>query len=181
MVGLHGCDEVFRRRMNFLGREKYLGRAAPGGNKSRAAVLFLELGDVFLDLQGEVVLRLPFLDVPAAEIFHVLLIESRFHGLDLGKERLDQVEMVLVENAGVQRGFEGIVGNWVPAAENEVRQLFERHEVPNKGGAALGAFAQANCAQLRKRADRLGFAAADEFDSGHERRAHGAHAWHQDA
>ena len=54
-------------------------------------------------------------------------------------------------------------------------------EVFDERGAAFGAFAEADGAHLRERADGFGEAAADGFYAGDERGGDGSHAGNHDA
>ena len=81
-----------------------------------------------------------------------------------------------LEDAGLLRRLVGVVGEDVPAAEDEVLEPGERHEVLDQRGAVVRPLAEADGPHLRQAADGLGEAAPDRLDAGDERRRHRAHA-----
>ena len=124
---------------------------------------------------------MPVLDVVAVQVLHVRLLEHRGHGLDGPQLVAQLLEHVVVEHAGAAGGDVGVVLEHVPAAEDEVVELGERHVVVDQRHVVVGAGADADGAHLGERADRLGQALADGEAAGDEGGADGAHAGQQDA
>src|SRR5437879_13209717 len=89
--------------------------------------------------------------------------------------------MVRVEDAGLCGGFVGGVGENVPAAEDYFVELFERDELLDERGAALGALAQADGAELRERAGGMRNAFPHQLNTCAKRRTDGTHAVRQTA
>ena len=143
-----------------------LGAAAPHHDEPIELVLLLERADVVHHLLGEVALVLALLDVRTVEPLHVALIEDRRHRLDgfeLGRELLEQRRL---EHARRPRRGVAVLFEDVPAAEHEIVERRERHDVADLRRSALGALAEADRAHLRQRADRFG----EAFSDGDERR-----------
>ncbi len=123
---------------------------------SRSAPLdALELADIVAQLLGQVPLVLALLHVRAVQVLHVILVEDRLARLDGRQERLHLVEQRMVEHAGIARRRVHVVVEDVPAGEDQVAQVGQRHKVLDLGRAALGALAQADGAHLRQRPDGL--------------------------
>ena len=85
------------------------------------------------------------------------------------------------EHAGRLRRLVAVVLEDVPAAEHELVEPGERHEVTDGRRPAFGALAEPDRAHLRERADGLGEALADRHDAGDGRRADGAETDEQNA
>ena len=117
---------------------------------------------------------LPFLTFVAVDPRDVLVVEHRGHRLDRAQEIGDRLEIALLEHAGLLRGRVGVVRNRIPGAEHDVVELGERNEILDQRRTILGALAEADRRHLRERADRLGVAAANALDAGHERRGDSA-------
>ena len=163
-----------------LGHED-LGAAAPDHDEPVEAVRGLELADVVDELLGQILLVLALLDVRAVEPLDVLAIEHRRQRLDRRQLVLDLIEQLLLEHAGGLGRLVAVVLEDVPAAEDEVVETGERHELADGRRAALGALAEPDGAHLRERPDRLRDALADRHDAGNCRRADGAETDEQNA
>ncbi len=87
---------------------------------------------------------------------------------------------MLVEHAGLEGRFEGVVRDRVPGAEDEVIEFRQRHELLDERAALLGPLAQADGAHLGERADGAAAAAAGVLDAGDEGSGHGAKADQED-
>ncbi len=135
----------------------------------------LETADVLAQLLGELALVLALLDVRSVEPLHVAPIEHRRHRRDCLELGADLIEQRLLQHAGGLRRFVRVVLEDVPAAEHDVVERGERHEVLDERRATFGALAEANGSHLRQRADRLGEAASHGQHPGDRGRADGAH------
>ena len=110
---------------------------------SRSSLLSrLELPDVGDDLLGEILLVLALLDVRAVEPLHVALIEHGRPRPDLLELGPDLVEQRRLDDAGRARGGVAVVLEDVPAAEHEVVEAGERHDVADLRRAAFGPLAR---------------------------------------
>ena len=137
----------------------------------------LELGMSLRELLGEVALVLAGLDVRAVEALDVVLVEDGGHGLDGFEEGLDAASSwSRSRTCGVAGGVVEVVGEDVPAGEDDVVERGERDEVLDEGGAVVGALAEADGAHLGDGADGLGEAVADCFYAGDEGGGDGSHA-----
>jgi hypothetical protein len=135
-----------------------------------------EAADVLAEHLPEVALGRPLLDVGAVEAPDVLRREHRRHRLHRGERLAELIDELLLEDAGVRRRRVGVVGEHVPGAEAEVREVGERDELADPRRALLGALPEPHGGHLRERADGLRHAAADGLHPGDERRGHGAQA-----
>ena len=143
-----------------------LGAAAPHHHQARAVVLLLEVADVGDQLIGEILLVLAFLDVRARQALHVALIEHRGHRLDRLELRTDRIEQRAFEHAGRAGRGVAVFFEDVPAAEHDVVELRERHELVDLRGAVVGALAETDRAHLRERSNGLRETLADGNDAG---------------
>lgn len=159
--------------------EEDFGRAAPDDDKPVELIFLFEIANVLTELLGEIEFRFAFFDVRTVEILHEGTVERRGHGLDRFKELCGFVEMLRVKNAGLSGGFVGVIREGVPAAEDDVIQVGELDEFFDFRDASFGAAAEANGAHLGERSHGHGCAPTDEFDSGHQCSADGAHAGRQ--
>ena len=148
----------------------------------RAQLCFcLEVADVGDQLIGEVLLVLALLDVRAGQALDVALIEHRRHRLDRLELGADRIEQRALEHAGrAGRGVAVFFEN-VPAAEHDVVELRERHELVDLRGAVLGALAEADRAHLRERSNGFREALADGDHAGDGGGADGAEADEENA
>ena len=158
-----------------------LGAADPDHHETVAAVLRLERTDVGNQLLGEVPLVLALLDVRAVEALDVPLVEHRRHRLDGLELGANLIELGLLEHAGRPRGRVAVLFEDVPAAEDDVVEAGERHEVLDLRGARLGALAKPDRPHLGQRADRLRQPFPDRHHAGNGGRADGAQADQQHA
>ncbi len=136
------------------GFQEHFRGGAPDHDEAVELVFLLEVADVFAELLGEIEFCFGFFDVRAVKIFYVGLVEGRLHRLDVLEKFLGLGEIFGVENAGFRGGFVGVVGENVPAAEDEIVELRERHEIFNFRHAIIGALSEADGTHLRERADR---------------------------
>ena len=160
--------------------ERFRG-TAPAGHQPRHSFLFLEIRNVFFDLQRQLVFVFRFLDVRAVQLLHVLAVKRRLHRLNAREKRLHVRQMLGVEHARLCRRLVSVVLENVPAAEDEIFRVRQRHKFFDQRRAPFRALAQADRAHLRQRADRTRFVSADQLDSRHECSADGAHSGGQDA
>ena len=84
-------------------------------------------------------------------------------------------------HAGGPRRRVAVVLEDVPAAEHEIVERRQRHDVADLRRASFGPLAETDRAHLRQRADRLGESLANGEHAGDRRRADGAEADEQDA
>ena len=157
-----------------------LGRSAPDHDGARGAGALAEAFDVPDEGLGEVHLRLwPFLTFgPSRFLTHVVL-EDRRHRPDRLELGLHRREHLRRQHAGLRRRLVGVVRENVPAAENEVRELRQRHELLHRREARLRALAEPELLHLGHRAERPGEPLADQVHAGDQRRGHGAEARQQ--
>ena len=175
MVGLHGLLERGHVLVNVLRLHEDFRGTAPDHHEAVELVLLLELADVLANLLGEIELVLPFLDVRALNIFHIIAVKRGRHGFQALQELFGLGQVLRAEHARVGGGLIGIVRVDVPAAEDEVVEAGQTHELLDFRHARLRAFSQANGAHLRERAYRNGFALPYQFHTRHERGAHRSH------
>ncbi len=130
---------------------------------------------------GEIHFGLALLHVGTVDLLHVVVIENRGTGRDRRQKRFQLLEQAIVEYARVRCSFKHVVFEDVPPGEDQVVQSGQGDEFFNFRRSAIGAFAEADGSHLRERADRLGNAFADGFDTGHECGGHGTHARDHDS
>src|ERR1700722_7737160 len=147
--------------MDSLRLEEYFGGAAPDHHEAVGFALLFEVANVFAKPFGKFKFIFSFFDVGTGKILDVMLIERGLHRLDSLQEFLDLIEVFRFQNTGFGGGLIGVVGENIPAAEDDVVEFGEGDELVNFRRAALGAFAEANGAELRERAYGRGFAAAN--------------------
>ena len=129
------------------------GRAAPDHDHAGAALGAPEFFDVGHQGVGLVHLRARGFLVGTVDAANVFMVEDGLHRLD-GLQRLfDLLEEVLIEHLGVGRGLVGRVFINVPAAEDEIVQAGQWHEVLDIRAASVGALAEADGGELRERTD----------------------------
>ena len=176
MIRLHRLFERCQVLVHVLGLQEHFGGRAPHHDQPVTLVLFLEVANVFANLLGEIEFRLALLDVRALQVLDEILIERSLHRLDGLQEFLYLCQIFRVEHAGLRGRLIGVVGKHVPAAENQIIEFRERHQILDLRSAAFGPLAEADGAQLRERSHGHGFAAPDELDSRHERGADSSHS-----
>ncbi len=153
-------ERLMRRRL----RQEDLGAAAPDQHQAIEPVRRLEPTNVVDELLGEILLVLALLDVRTVEAFDVLPVENGRHRLHGAKLVLDLIELPGVEDAGRLGRVVAVVLEDVPAAEHELVEPGERHEIADERRSSLRPLAQPNGAHLRQRADRL----RDPFPDRHD-------------
>jgi hypothetical protein len=124
------------------------GRAAPYRYAARDAVLSLEATHVLAHRLGEHHLATCGLDVLSAQALDVLGEEHRRHRPDRTQLVLHGVEVIAREHIGGARGGIRVVREQVPAAEHELVELRQRHELADERLTLLVASAQADSTQL---------------------------------
>ena len=120
------------------------------------------------------------LDVRALEPLHVTLIEDGGPRVDLLELGADLVEQRWFDDARRPRGGVAVVLEDIPAAEDEIVERRERHDVADLRRTVVGPFAETDRAHLRQRADGFGESFANSEDAGDERGADGAEPDEQD-
>ncbi len=158
-----------------------LGRAAPDHHQPVAVVLLLEVLDVVHHLGRQVRLVLAGLEVGGGQLLHVGLLEDRLHRLDGREEVLELAEVLLRQHPRLGGRLVGVVGEEVPAAEDDVVELGQRDELVDERRARVGPLAEANRPHLRERADGLRDPLPDRLDPSHEGGGDRAHPGGQDA
>ena len=143
-------------------------------------VRLLELPDVVHHHLGVVHLGCRRLDVGSVDALDVLLVEDRLHRLDRRQRLLQLFQQRHFQHARLDRGFVGVVFENVPAADLQVVQAGQRHEILDRRAAAFGALSQPDGSQLGQRTDRFPESALDGFQPGDEGRRDRAHAGNQD-
>ena len=176
MVLLHRLFEGFDRLVTRLSLEKELGRGAPDHDHTVERVGFLEVPDVFHEEAGVVVLRRGLFDVIAVQVLYVPLVEDGRPGLEGLQLGSDRVEVLAAQNPRLDSRFVSVVGEDVPAAEDEIVETGQLDEVLDQGILLFRPFPQADRSHLGQRADGLGEALSDGHDAGDEGRRHGAQA-----
>ena len=163
------------------GFDKRFRRAAPDHDQAVGAAGFLEVANVVAHLLGQLHLVLALFHVGAVELLNVVLVEHRLARLDRREERLHLLQQRAIEHARFAGGRVHVVFENVPAGEDQIVKPGQRHEIVDLGGAAFGAFAQADGAHLSQRSDGLGDAFAYRFDAGDKRGRDRAHAGDHDS
>ena len=158
-----------------------LGRAAPHHGQAIATVVGLEALDVVHQLLGQLHLRRALLDVGTVELLDPLLGEHRAHRLDRRELFADLVEQILAEHAGPDRGVVAVLGEDVPAAEDQVVEGRQRDVVADRRNPVLRTFAEADGAHLGERSDWHRQLLPDRHATGDERGRDRAHSGEQDA
>ncbi len=174
---LEGRQRLVHRRRLLVG----LGRPAPHHHETVAAVLRLERRDVVDERQRLVPLRRQRLDAHALEPRHPAAVEHGRHRHDGLEFRGDRREVGGLEHAGRPARLERVDGERVPAAEDDVVEAGQRHEVANPRVALRLARAQADVGHLAQRPDGRLEALAGGEHAGDEGRGHGTHAGQEDA
>jgi len=121
------------------------------------------------------------LHVGAVQALDVVLREHGRHGADALELGLDFLEQPRLQHGRVHGRLVGVVREYVPAAELDILQIVQGHELLDLGAAALGAFPEADRPHLGERADRLAEVLAHRVNPGHDRGGHGAHPRDEDS
>ena len=135
---LERLERLVRRRLGQVD----LGGAAPDIDEPVEVVVLLEARMSARTCSARSRLFLPFLTFGPVEPLHVLAVEDGRPGLDGFKLGLICSSRSLVEHAGVLRRLVAVVLEDVPAAEHEVVEVGEGHEVLDERRAAVGALAR---------------------------------------
>ena len=158
-----------------------LGAAGPHHDETIAPVPFFECADVGNDLLREIALVFPLLDVRALQPLHVPLIEHGGHRADRLELSPDAIELRRFQHARRPRGGVTVFFEDVPAAENDVVEIRERHEFVDLRRAPFGPLPEADRAHLRQRSDRRRESFSDGKHTGNRRRRDRAEPDEQDA
>ena len=126
---LEAVDRLVRLRL----RHEHFGAAAPEQDDTVELVLRLEPPDVVDDLLGQILLVLAFLQVGPVEPLDVLPVEHGGHRLDGAELALDLIEQADVQHARRARSLVTVVLEDVPAAEDQVVETRQGHEIPDRG------------------------------------------------
>ncbi len=130
----------------------------------------------FAKLLDHVGLRRPLLHVRAVEALHELGVEDGWHRLHRRELFANGIEVLRAKDASVLGRFVRVVREEIPAAEDEVFELRERHELRDLGLSLLGSLSEANRPELGHRPDGLAEPSAREHDARDERRCDCSHA-----
>src|SRR5258708_22585890 len=180
MIILHAFDEFLRRRMNFFGPDEHFGGSAPAGNQPRSARSFLEIRDVFLDLQRQFVLIFGLLYVRAVQPLYIFFVKRRFHRLDLRQERFYFLKIFVAQHTGLRSGLVSVILEKIPAGENQIVKIGQGDKLLNFWRMVIGALAEADGTELRQRTNRRRLAFANQLHAGHKCRGHRSHSRQQD-
>ena len=172
----HGGLELLHRLMRRRRLEAGFRAGTREDHTALNLVIFLELYDVLLNLLNEID------EIAAAFVEGDILssVETRVEEAGPGAYALELVcqafYQIRVERAGQIRGPIHVGFDHIPRPEHETVQLFRSRQlevVANARVVGLLGSAHVNHAQLGERADRLGDALFDRFDTCDERRADG--------
>ena len=94
---------------------------------------------------GEIHLRGALLDAEPVELLDPLAVEHGVHRDDAFELAADRREVALLEHARGAGGLERVGRDRVPAAEHEVVERSERHEVADQRVAALAPARRGGC------------------------------------
>ena len=121
--------------VNLRRRRVDLGRSAPDRDGAVAAAFAQKTTNIRAHSFDHLGLRVRGFGVLSVEALHELAVEDSAHRLD-GRELVPhEVEVIALQDARVERGLVGVVFEDVPAAELELIELGEGHELPNRHDA----------------------------------------------
>ena len=152
-----------------------LGRAAPDHDQAVALVLDAEPLDVVDQRLGLVPHGGLGLDPGAVQFLYPALVEDGVHGDDALQLGRDGSEVLLLEHAAGVGGLQHVGRDGIPAAEDNVVQFGQRHELADERVAVLAATTQADVGHLADRSDRSGQAVAGGDHACDEGGCHCAH------
>jgi hypothetical protein len=181
LVGFSGERPPLPRQTVYLARWRdgvLEGYTASMHRRGRSTTRVLTLSDQLL---GEVHLRRALLHVGPVEALHIRLLEHGGHRLDRLELLLDRIEVLRLEHAGALRSLVRVLGEDVPAAEDDVVELRERDVLADRRRPFVGALADADMSELGERADRLADPFADRLDARDEGCGDRAHTRKQNA
>ena len=153
-----------------------LGRATPHHDETVAVVFGAEVLDVGDEGLGLGHLVGDVLDSGAVEALYPALIEHGFHGNNAFELGRDRPEVAVFKHAGGAGGFKGIRTDGIPAAEHQVTEIGQWHELTDERVAVLVTLTQTDVGELAERADGDGMAVAGGDDASNEGGGNGAHA-----
>jgi hypothetical protein len=125
-----------------------LGRTTPHHDETIAVVFGAEVLDVGNQGFGLGHLVGDVLDAGAVETLHPTLIEHGIHGHDAFEFGRDGAEVTVFEHASGPGGFKGVRADGIPAAEDEVTEIGQGHELTDERVAVLFPLAQTNVGEL---------------------------------
>ena len=120
------------------------------------------------------------LDADTFETRHPTLVEHGLHRHDRFEFAGDRVQVGVVEHTGGASCFERVRRDRVPAAEDDVVEAGQRHELTDHRVAILVLGAETDVRHLADRADRRVQALAGGDHTGDEGGGNGAHAGRED-
>ena len=167
--------------MNGRGAMENFRGTAPDHGQPAGSGPFLELPDIVHQHLGMVHLGTLRLLIGAVDALHVLAVEDGRHGLDRRERLFAALEQRPFEHAGIHRRVVTVFLENIPAAEHQVFERGQGHEVFDLRRVVIGALAQADGVQLRDGSDRLRQSLLDGFHAGNEGCGDRAHAGNQDA
>jgi hypothetical protein len=80
----------------------------------------------------------------AVQALDIFLVENGLHRPDRGERLFELIEQRGIEHTGLCRRFVGVVFEDIPAADDDVFQASQGHEIADGGAAAFRALAQAD-------------------------------------
>src|SRR6266545_2017715 len=178
--GIAGVERRLERLQREMGRAHLrvdLRRAGPDHDRAGAAVRLHERADVLHEALGLLPER-PLLHVRTVEPAHPGLVEHGRHRPDRLELLADGIEVLAAQHVRADRGAVGVVGDGIPAAEDEVVEPREREHVAERRPVSERAVLQVT--ELRERADRRGELSPDRGDAGDGGRRDRPHTREQD-
>ena len=176
VVRLEPALEARHRLVHFALGHVDLGAAGPNHDQPVEIVVLLEFLDVRHDLFRQVALGLALLDVGTFEPLDVVLVEDRRPRANLLELRPHLLEQRRLQNAGRFCRAVAVLREDVPAAEDEIVEGGQRHDLVDQGRTAFRPLSQTDMTHLGQRADGLGNSFANGDDAGDEGRADGPEA-----
>ncbi len=145
VVSLHGLFEVGESVVYvFIGSYIYFSRSGPEHYNTVAAMLFLEVADIFAESFYHFPAGLALHDVITVKTLCVVVVESCLHGDNLFKLVLYGKDIFFLENLGVHSRFESVGGIYVPRAEFDVVEVGDGHNLVVMEIFLVGTFAYAH-------------------------------------
>jgi hypothetical protein len=105
------------------------GRTAPDHRQPGRPGVLLEPADVVHQHLGVIHLRAFRLEVRTIDALYIITVENRRHGLDLLQRTTQALDQWLIQYARMQCGFVAVLLEDIPAAEFQILQRRQRHEV----------------------------------------------------
>ncbi len=135
-----------------------------------------ELPDVLPELLAELALVRALFHVGSVQALDVRRVEHGRHRRQRREGIGHGLHLRRLQHPGLADRLQGVVGNRVPGAEDQVVQRRQRHEVLDQRLPLVGALAQTDGLHLADRAERLRQPAAHRLHPRDERRRDGAEA-----